>query len=305
MKFYTIKEIIELVKIGKINIKKYLGQHFLIDKNARDKLLTFAELKKNDIVVEIGPGIGSLTEGIVEKVKEYYGFEIDEDFCKILEENFKGYKNFHIIKNDFLKTNDEFWEKFRGKVKVIGNTPYYLSSPILFHILKYLKKIKLALLTVQKEVGEKFVGKPKTKQYGPISVILYIYTNTKICYFLNKNVFFPRPKVESVAVRIVPLRKPRIKIENKKKFFEFLPLIFSHRRKKLTNVVKSVFNIDKEIMEKTLRLYNISPLKRVEELTPEEIYQLFRIINEKVSKNKQFVNRKEKKYNKTTASNLN
>jgi 16S rRNA (adenine1518-N6/adenine1519-N6)-dimethyltransferase len=278
MEFLTLKEIKKLIEKEGINIKKYLGQHFLIDRNARDKLLSFAELTKKDKVVEIGPGLGSLTEGILEKVKEYYGFEIDEVFCKILQERFSNFPNFHIIKKDFLQTDEYFWFSFRGKVKVIGNTPYYLSMPILFHILKFKEKIKLALLTVQKEVGEKFVAKPGSKQYSSVSVLLYIYTDTKICYSLNKNVFYPKPKVDSVVVKIIPLKKPRIEIDNEKKFFDFLPLIFSYRRKKLTNVIKKVFKIEKEILEKELVKNGISKEKRAEELLPEEIYILYKIV---------------------------
>jgi 16S rRNA (adenine1518-N6/adenine1519-N6)-dimethyltransferase len=278
MEFLTLKEIKKLIEKEGINIKKYLGQHFLIDRNARDKLLSFAELTKKDKVVEIGPGLGSLTEGILEKVKEYYGFEIDEVFCKILQERFSNFPNFHIIKKDFLQTDENFWFSFRGKVKVIGNTPYYLSMPILFHILKFKEKIKLALLTVQKEVGEKFVAKQGSKQYSSVSVLLYIYTDTKICYSLNKNVFYPKPKVDSVVVKIIPLKKPRIEIDNEKKFFDFLPLIFSYRRKKLTNVIKKVFKIEKEILEKELVKNGISKEKRAEELLPEEIYILYKIV---------------------------
>ncbi|MCM8818601.1 MAG: 16S rRNA (adenine(1518)-N(6)/adenine(1519)-N(6))-dimethyltransferase RsmA [Candidatus Omnitrophica bacterium] len=278
MKFLTLKDIKELIEKGQIDIKKHLGQHFLIDKNARDKIISFGEFNKKDIVIEIGPGLGSLTEGIVRKVKEYYGFEIDNDFCRILEENFASFKNVHIIKRDFLQTDETFWNSFKGKVKIIGNTPYYLSTPILFHILKFHNKIELALLTVQKEVGEKFVGKPKTKQYGPISVLLYIYSDTKICYYLNKNVFYPRPKVESVVVKILPLKKLRIEVNKEKNFLEFLPLIFSYRRKKLTNVIKRVFKIDKEKIEKSLEEIGIKGMKRVEELIPEEIYNLYKVI---------------------------
>jgi len=278
MEFLTLKEIKKLIEKEGINIKKYLGQHFLIDRNARDKLLSFAELTKRDKVVEIGPGLGSLTEGILEKVKEYYGFEIDEVFCKILQERFSNFPNFHIIKKDFLQTDENFWFSFRGKIKVIGNTPYYLSMPILFHILKFKEKIKLALLTVQKEVGEKLVAKQGSKQYSSVSVLLYIYTDTKICYSLNKNVFYPKPKVDSVVVKIIPLKKPRIEIDNEKKFFDFLPLIFSYRRKKLTNVIKKVFKIEKEILEKELAKNGISKEKRAEELLPEEVYILYKIV---------------------------
>lgn len=134
------------------------------------------------------------------------------------------------------------------------------------------------MLTVQKEVGEKYVGKQGTKQYGSISVLLYIYTDTKICYSLNKNVFYPRPKVDSVVVKILPLKKPRFKIENEKKFLNFLPLVFSYRRKKLTNVIKRVFKIEKIQIQESLKKHGLSSEKRVEELAPEEIYTLFKIV---------------------------
>lgn len=278
MEFLILRKLREVIEKEGIDIKKNLGQHFLIDRNSRDKLLSFADLKKTDIVVEIGPGLGSLTEGIVGKVKEYYGFEIDEKFCKFLKEIFGKFKNVHIINRDFLSTDEKWWNSFKGKVKVIGNTPYYLSTPILFHILKFYKKIKMALLTVQKEVGERFVATPGSKKYSSISVLLYIYTDSKICYPLKKDVFYPKPKVESVAIKIVPLKKPRINIEDEKKFWDFLPFIFSYRRKKIPNVVKKVFKIEKGIFERKLIENQLSPEKRVEEFYPEQIYQIFEII---------------------------
>ncbi|MCD6407746.1 ribosomal RNA small subunit methyltransferase A, partial [bacterium] len=278
MEFLTLTKTIKILKEKNIDIKKHLGQHFLIDRNCRDKILSFAELKKEDIVVEIGPGLGALTDGIIEKVKEVYGFEIDEDFCEILEERFKDFKNFHLIKKDFLQTDEKWWNSFRQKVKVIGNTPYYLSSPITFHILKFRKKIELALLTVQKEVGEKFTGKPKSKNYGPISVLLSLYTHSRICYSLKKDVFFPKPEVDSVVVKIVPRDEPKIFVKEEKSFWEFLPLIFSYRRKKISNVVNKVFKIDKEIFKEKLEEAGISTRLRVEEIEPEKIYLIFKII---------------------------
>jgi len=274
-KFLTKNKLKKLLIDENLNIKKYLGQHFLIDRNARDKLLSFAEIEKEDIIFEIGPGLGSLTEYLIEKAKKVYAFEIDSDFCRVLKKRFGDKKNFYLFETDFLETARDFWDEFE-KVKVIGNTPYYLSSPIVLHILKFYKKVKLALLTVQKEVGEKFVAKSGSKNYGPISVLLSLYTESKICYFLKKEVFFPEPKVESVTVKIVPLKEPKIEIE--KGFSEFLPLIFSYRRKNLINVINKVFKKEKNDIAKLVEEIGIDSNRRVEELSPEKIYQLYKTI---------------------------
>lgn len=274
-KFLTKRRLKNLLLEENLNIKKYLGQHFLIDRNARDKILSFAEIGKEDTVFEIGPGLGALTEYLIEKAKDVYGFEIDPEFCRILKKRFGDKKNFHLIEKDFLQTDEDFWNKF-AEVKVVGNTPYYLSTPIVLHILKFYKNIKLALLTVQKEVGEKFVAEPSNKNYGPVSVLLSLYTDKKICYFLNKDVFFPRPEVESVVVKIVPLKEPRIVIE--REFWEFLPLIFNNRRKKLVNVINKVFKINKESILNFLEKNEISRDIRAEELIPEKLYQVYKEI---------------------------
>jgi len=272
-KFLTKRELKALLIDENINIKKYLGQHFLVDRNARNKLLSFAGIEKEDIIFEIGPGLGALTEYLIEKAKKVYAFEIDPDFCRILKKRFGDKKNFHLLETNFLETNQDFWNEFE-KVKVIGNTPYYLSTPIVLHILKFYKKVKLALLTVQKEVGEKFVAKSGNKNYGPVSVLLSLYTESKICYFLKKDVFFPKPEVESVAVKIVPLMEPKIEIE--KEFWEFLPLIFSYRRKKIINVINKVFKKEKIDIIKLLEEIGVNSNRRVEELNPEKIYQLYK-----------------------------
>ncbi|MCD6221705.1 ribosomal RNA small subunit methyltransferase A [bacterium] len=272
-KFLTKRNLKKLLIDENLNIKKYLGQHFLIDRNARNKLLSFAGIEKEDIIFEIGPGLGSLTEYLIEKAKKVYAFEIDFDFCRILKKRFGDKKNFYLLETDFLETNQDFWNEFE-KVKVVGNTPYYLSTPIVLHILKFYKKVKLALLTVQKEVGEKFVAKSGSKNYGPVSVLLSLYTESKICYFLKKDVFFPEPKVESVTIKIVPLKEPKIEVE--KGFWEFLPLIFSYRRKKLTNVINKVFKKEKKDITKLVEEIGIDSNRRVEELSPEKIYQLYK-----------------------------
>lgn len=279
MEFLTLHKSLALLQEKEVNVKKHLGQHFLIDRNGRDKVLSFAELERDDVVVEIGPGLGGMTDGFVEKVKDVYAFEIDPELCGILRERFAPYKNFHLLEKDFLEVPDRWWNELSCRVKVIGNTPYYISSPIAFRLLGQHDKIKLALLTVQKEVGERFTAGPGSKDYGAISVLMSIYTDAKICYSLKREVFFPKPEVSSVVVKIVPLEKPKIDIECEKKFWEFLPLVFSFRRKKLSNVVNKIFKTEKAVFRKEVEKEGISPDSRVEDLAPEQIYKIFRVIN--------------------------
>lgn len=280
MEFLTLQKSLALLRAKDVNVKKYLGQHFLIDRNGRDKVLSFAELEGDDVVVEIGPGLGGMTDGFVDRVKDVYAFEIDPEFCGILRERFAPYDNFHLLEKDFLEVDDGWWDNLPCRVKVIGNTPYYISSPIAFRVLRHHRKIKLALLTVQKEVGERFTAGPGSKDYGAISVLMSIYTDAKICYSLKRDVFFPKPEVNSVVVKIVPLEKPKIDVAFEKKFWEFLPLIFSFRRKKLSNVVNKVFKMEKAAFRKALEKEDISPDARVEDLVPEQIYGIFKIVEE-------------------------
>ncbi|HNS32177.1 MAG TPA: 16S rRNA (adenine(1518)-N(6)/adenine(1519)-N(6))-dimethyltransferase RsmA [bacterium] len=282
MEFLTPGKIVKMLQDGEIEIRKHLGQNFLIDRNTRDKILSHAEIDHEDTVVEIGPGMGSLTDVLVEKAKTVYAFEIDQQLCSFLEERFAGLDNFHLIEKDFLQVSEEWWQSLPSKVKLISNTPYYMSSQIAFSVIRLREKIKTALLTVQKEVGEKITGKPGNKNYGAISVLSHIYTDSKICYSLSKNVFFPKPEVNSVVVKIEPLEKPKFHIEEEKLFRDFLSRIFMLRRKKLINVANKMFGIDKEEFKKAAKMANIVPDARAEDLSPEEICSIFGIVKDSI-----------------------
>lgn len=278
MEFLTLNKIKEILAEEEIKIRKRLGQNFLIDRNCRDKILSFADLKEDDIVVEVGPGLGCLTEILVEKTKEVYAFEVDRGFCSILQERFQGYPNFHLIPEDFLASPDQWWNSLPEQVKVISNTPYRLSSRIATFILTRRKKINLALLTVQKEVAERLTAVSGSKNYAPASVLFSIYTKSRICYALSKSVFYPRPEVNSVVIKIVPQSRPIFCLKDENEFQKFLPLIFSHRRKKLSNVVEKNFGISKEKTEREFQRQGLSNLTRIEQLEPEEIYRVFEIV---------------------------
>ena len=280
MEFLTKTRLKQLLKDEHIQIKKHLGQNFLIDRNVRDKLLSFARIEKNDTVVEIGPGMGALTESLLQKAKTVYAFEIDDACCRVLRKRFADSKHFHLQQSDFLSSEQQWWNSLPENVKIVGNIPYYIASPIACHILRMREKISEALIVVQKEVGKRFVARCNSKTYGILSVFFELYTESKICYSLGKDVFFPKPKVDSLAIIIKPVSKPGIRIEDEKKFWNFLPLIFSHRRKKLSNVVHTVFNLDKNVFEKNLNEMGFGQNVRIEQLPPKDIYKLFEIIVE-------------------------
>jgi len=278
MEFLTLGKVIKLLRERNINIKKNLGQNFLIDRNARDKILSYADIGPEDTVVEVGSGLGSLTDILADRAKEVYAFEVDAELCALLRERFASMGGFHLIEGDFLAIGESWWENLPSKVKFISNTPYYVSSQIAFNLIKFRRKIKFALLTVQKEVGEKITGAPGHKNYGPVSVLYHIYTDSKICYSLKKEVFFPKPEVNSVVLRVEPLEMPKIHIKEEKLFLDFLHDIFMCRRKKLANVVDKIFGIDKGLFKKAAEGKNISPDMRAEALNPQEIYEVFKIV---------------------------
>ena len=286
--FLTLTKLRDILEKLDVHLTKSLGQNFLIDRNVRNKILEFAELEKTDTIIEIGAGLGQLTDILVEKTGKVYAFEIEEKFCKFLKERFSSCKNFYLFCQDYLQISSQLFSRLKGKVKVIGNLPYYIASPIIFDILKNRKKVKLALFTVQREFGERLVAGPGSKNYGILSVLINLYTETKICYSLKRHLFYPQPDVDSVVILIRPLSEPRIFIKDEKKFWKFLPLIFSYRRKKIINVINIVWKEEKEYIDKKLRSSGINPNIRVEQLESEKIYEVFKVVQNLLSGRKKW-----------------
>ena len=278
--FYTVRRIIELVQQGRIVVKKSLGQNFLVDRNVRDKLLSFPDLREDDTVIEIGAGLGALTEGLLDRAGKVCAFETDAALCDVLRERFGDRENLDLIEGDFLQTEQAWWNALPGKVKVVSNTPYSLSIPIVYHLHAVRERIACAFLTVQKEVGERMTATPGSKAYGPISVLLSLYTQARIWYFLGRDVFFPKPDVNSVVVGITPRGNSIVHPGDEENFQRFLPHIFSYRRKKLTNVIATAFDIEKAIVEKHLARERLPENTRIEELSPEDIYRVFHRVEE-------------------------
>jgi len=258
-----------------IKPKKSLGQNFLFDKNIQKKIVLASNLNKDDIVLEIGAGFGDLTQQIALVAKKVYALEIDNRLLEALRENFKSQANCRIIKDDILKFDLEKFllkEKIRKKVKVIGNIPYYISSPIIEHLIKYRQKISAVYLTVQKEFSRRVCADSGSKEYGSFSCFVQYYAQNKILFEIKKGSFRPIPKVDSCFLSIKFRDNPAVYVKDEERFFKLIRTAFNQRRKTLRNSLRDFIAKDK--LEMVLNSLNIDINARPEELCLEQFAQL-------------------------------
>ncbi|MCL5674254.1 MAG: 16S rRNA (adenine(1518)-N(6)/adenine(1519)-N(6))-dimethyltransferase RsmA [Candidatus Omnitrophica bacterium] len=280
--FLTLNKLKELLKNEGIKPNKILGQHFLIDKNVRDKIIGFAELTSTDTVIEIGPGFGELTESITEKAGRVYGFEKDRHIAGILKKRFAEKENVRIIIQDFLDVEASFFKDFEGNLKIIGNLPYYVASPILFKLLKLRNYWESALVSLPEEVSKRIIAAPGEKDFGLMAVLFSLYTDTKVCYKIGKKVFYPVPDVKSVFLCIKPLKKPSVPIPDEETFWKIIPSIFLYRRKTIQNVLAHVLKIKKQDIKIILEKSGIKPSLRSHQLNLEQLIKLSDVILTKI-----------------------
>ena len=264
-----------------ITLNKNLGQNYLIDKNKRNQIIGFGDVDKNDVVLEIGTGIGTLTIELAKKAKKVIAIEQDENICKILTERLKDEKidNVELINNDALKVD---FPKFN---KIISNLPYQISSPITFKFLEY--DFDLAILMYQKEFADRMNGEVGSKNYSRLSAMLYFKCNVETLTNVSAESFIPKPKIDSTVVKLTP-KENRIADDDFKIYSNFTKALFQHRNKKIKNALIDsrhiISNIDKKILKKRLNGIEDDELneylsKRVVELTPEEILFLSKKLN--------------------------
>lgn len=245
--------------------KKSLGQNFLINRGVLDKIVSAAELTKDDVVVEIGPGTGSLTKLLSEKAGQVIAVEKDNRLIENLRRKFKN-TNVEIIEDDILKLtrlNLEFQGLTLYNFKIVGNIPYYITSHLLKTIFEKWPRPKLIILTVQKEVAQRIVAKPPDMNLLALSV--QIYSDPKIIGYISHGSFRPMPKVDSAIIKLVPKTD---RPENKGIFFKLVKAGFSGKRKQLKNTLAKFFDSKEKAME-ILNKLNIKPESRPEELTLE------------------------------------
>lgn len=248
-------------------LKKSKGQNFLVDKNILRKIITVSDIKPDDIVLEIGAGIGNLTCMILEKAKYVFANEVDKRLLPILCDNLSSFTNVEIIPDDFLKIDfNKLFEKiFPHKIKIIANIPYNISTPIVSRIFENKKFFNIAILTLQKEFAERLVAKPSTKNYGRLSLFAEFHSCAKILFNIKKTSFFPQPKVASSVVKLELKDKFSQDVKDEKLFFEVIEKSFQHRRKTLKNIL--LYFLDKNKVEEILFACKISPQARPETLT--------------------------------------
>ncbi len=280
-----------------MKILKSLGQNFLIDKTVLDKIISASDLDKNDAVIEIGPGLGTLTQELSARCKKVIAIEKDNKMAKMLENRILNFEyeisniktpnskfqipNSLIINDDILKINlDELIKKYAsgGKYKLISNIPYYITSPIIKLFLEAETKPELIVLLVQKEVAERICAKP-----GKLSILalsVQIYGEPEIIGYVNKSAFYPEPKVDSAILKIKNIKKGALDRapENNKNLFRIIKIGFSAKRKKLANNLSAGLNIDKKETEKILSKAGINLNARAQELRLEDWEKLEEMI---------------------------
>ena len=251
----------------RINPKKSLGQNFLIDKNIRNKIVNSLRLKHSDIFLEIGAGKGELTSLISQKVEKIYALEIDKRLVKVLDETFRDTPNINLIPEDILEFDlQKFFTKlkFRGKLKVFGNIPYYISSPIIAHLIKFRLIIETVFMTVQKEFARRVVALPGSKDYGSFSCFVQYYTKPRIIFDISRNSFKPAPKVDSSFLELEVREYPAVSVYDEERLFKIIRASFNQRRKILRNSLGGL--VASEQLDNFFSKTNFSHKVRPEEL---------------------------------------
>ncbi|MBU5242571.1 16S rRNA (adenine(1518)-N(6)/adenine(1519)-N(6))-dimethyltransferase RsmA [Lactococcus lactis] len=269
----------DILRRHDFNFKKKFGQNFLTDHNILTKITQTAELSKEVNVIEIGPGIGSLTQYLLEEAAEVMAFEIDKSLIPILEETMAPYDNFTLVSADILKVDllSEI-QKFKNPnlpIKVVANLPYYITTPILMHLIESKIPFSEFVVMMQKEVADRIAASPKTKDYGSLSIAVQYYMEASVSFIVPRTVFIPAPNVDSAILKMVRREEPLVEVEDEEWFFKTMHSSFVHRRKTLMNNLQAAFGKEsKPEIEKLLAQAEISPTIRGEALSIEEFAKL-------------------------------
>lgn len=269
-----------------IKPRKSLGQSFLIERSIIENIAATANITKEDVVVEIGSGIGVLTEKLAENAAKLIAVELDNRLVEVLKEKFFKYENVQICSGDILKfdfrtiTVDQ-----QHKMKVVGNIPYNISSPLLFHLFSFRKIISSFVLMLQKEVVQRLVAHPGSKNYGVPSVILQMFTDLEKVMDVPAVCFYPRPKVDSSVIKGCFFENPKIELLDEEFFIKLVRESFSQRRKTLINNLKKsklLEGVAEFVLKETLVYAGIDPQRRGETLSFEEFGNLSNVLNNKI-----------------------
>ena len=269
------------------NFQKKFGQNFLIDTTVLDRIISSAEITKEDCVLEIGPGIGTMTQYLAERAGSVVAVEIDKALIPILEETLQDYDNVTVINDDILKVdiNRLVEEKNGGRpIKVVANLPYYITTPIIMGLFESHVPLESITVMVQKEVADRMQVGPGTKDYGALSLAVQYYAEPYIVANVPPNCFMPRPAVGSAVIRLTRHQKPPVEVMDEKLMFRLIRASFNQRRKTLANGLKNSgeLNLSKEVITAAIEKLGKGSSVRGEALDLEEFARLTNIIKEEM-----------------------
>ena len=268
---YKTKKIVE--KYG-FSFKKNFGQNFLVDERVLGKIVSSAEISKDAVVIEVGPGIGTLTQALAKEAYKVVAVEIDTTLVPILGELLSDFDNIEIINEDILKVDvNAIAEKYPDKkIKMVANLPYYITTPIIMNVLENHIPVESITVMIQKEVAYRMKAQPSTKDYGSLSLAVQYYCEPYLVANVPQNCFMPRPNVDSAVIKLTVMDKPKVQVNNEKFMFEFIKAAFSQRRKTLVNCIFSsgLLTLSKDEIGKMLNGLGYDERVRGESLTLED-----------------------------------
>lgn len=264
-----------------IKADKSLGQNFLIDDEAVSGIVEAANISKDDLIIEIGPGLGTLTKELLEKAGKVICIELDKRMIEILQDRFSIYENFKVINDDVLKVNlHELIEKEKVvNTKIVANLPYYITTPIIMKLLEDRLDIETITVMIQKEVADRLVTEPGKGDTGAITYAINYYTNPKRVLEVQNDAFIPAPKVNSTVIQLEVLKESKVKVQDEKKLFELIRIAFMQKRKTLVNALSNSGKYGKkEYIEEVLTKLNIDLRIRPEKLSLDQFAELSNLI---------------------------
>lgn len=278
---------IEVLQKYNFVFQKKFGQNFLIDTHVLDKIIAAAEITKDDFVLEIGPGIGTMTQYLACAARKVVAVEIDKALIPILEDTLSDYDNARVINNDVLKVDiAKLAEEENGgkPIKVVANLPYYITTPIIMGLFENHVPIKSITVMVQKEVADRMQVGPGTKEYGALSLAVQYYAKPEIVAIVPPNCFMPRPNVGSAVIRLTRHKEVPVQVNDEKLMFKIIRASFNQRRKTLANGLNNApdIHLSKEVIQESIEELGVPVTIRGEALTLQQFAQLSNIIGSKI-----------------------
>lgn len=269
---YSPKKMNDILEQNNFNFKKKFGQNFIVDENIINSIVTKSLIDKETLVIEIGPGAGSLTAKLAESSKQVLCYEIDTTLKEILNENLKQYNNVNIIYQDFLEADviNDIKKYNYNKLYIVANLPYYITTPIIINVIEKKLNVDKMVVMVQKEVGDRFKANVGTKDYNSLSIYLNYYFNVKKIMDISRNIFIPKPNVDSIVVEFTK-KENSYNLKNEELFFKLIRDSFTQKRKTIRNNLK---NYDLNTIEEILKKHNQDLNTRAEQITIETFVEI-------------------------------